>query len=70
MAQPPKGVSAASLVASALSWSLGSPLRLPLEPLLACSPESLPNLQQTLYGASTGQSEHTPDSLAVACILL
>ena len=48
VAQPPQGVSAASLVASALSWALGSPLRLPLEPLLTCNPDSLPRLQQTL----------------------
>ncbi len=57
VAQPPQGVSAASLVASALSWALGSPLRLPLEPLLTCNPDSLPRLQQTLFGAGDGQSE-------------
>ncbi len=56
VAQPPQGVSAASLVASALSWALGSPLRLPLEPLLTCNPDSLPRLQQTLFGG-TEQSE-------------
>ena len=59
VAQPPAGVSAASLVASALSRALGSPLRLPLEPLLTCSPEALPRLQQALFGAGIGQSEHT-----------
>ena len=59
VAQPPTGVSTASLVASALSRALGSPLRLPLEPLLACSPDSLPRLQQTLFGSGNGHSEHT-----------
>ena len=54
IAQPPSGVPAASLLASALSWALGSPIRLPLEPLLTCSPESLPKLQRTLYGNGTG----------------
>lgn len=58
VAQPPKGVSAASLVVSALSRALGSPLRLPLEPLLACSPEALPTLQHTLFGPGPGHSEH------------
>ena len=58
VAQPPQGVSAASLVASALSRALGSPLRLPLEPLLTCNPDSLPRLQHTLFGAGNGQSEH------------
>ena len=59
VAQPPEGISPATLVASALSWALGSPLRLPLEPLLACNPDTLPRLQQTLFGASIGQSEYT-----------
>ena len=54
IAQPPSGVPAASLLASALSWALGSPVRLPLEPLLTCSLESLPKPQRALYGNGTG----------------
>ena len=55
--KPPIGVSAASLLASALSWALGSPMRLPLEPLLECSPENLLTLQHTLFGAGIGPCE-------------
>ena len=66
IAQPPSGVPAASMLASALSWALGSPIRLPLEPLLTCSPESLPKLQRALYGngAGIGPSKHEPMKLA------
>ena len=55
IAQPPKGVPVASLVASCLSRALGSPLRLPLEPLLTCSPEALPRAQQVLFGSGASQ---------------
>lgn len=55
--RPPIGVSAASLLASALSWTLGSPMRLPLEPLLGCSPENLLTLQHTLFGSGIGPCE-------------
>ena len=68
VAQPPQGVSAASLVASALSWALGSPLRLPLEPLLTCNPDSLPRLQQTLFGGTEQSKQPIHASfLALAC---
>ena len=55
--KPPTGVSAASLLASALSRALGSPMRLPLEPLLGCSPENLLTLQRTLFGSGIGPCE-------------
>ena len=55
IAQPPEGVPVASLVASCLSRALGSPLGLPLEPLLTCSPEALPRAQQVLFGSGASQ---------------
>ena len=67
IAQPPSGVPVASLLASALSWALGSPIRLPLEPLLTCGSESLPKLQRALYGGDgtgTEPSEQRPMKLA------
>ena len=66
IAQPPSGVPAASLLASALSWALGSPVRLPLEPLLTCGPESLPKLQRALYGTDTGTRPSKQRSMKLA----
>lgn len=65
IAQPPKGIPVASLVASCLSRALGSPLRLPLEPLLTCSPKALPRAQQVLFGsgASQGMLDFSPLSI-------